>query len=205
VERQRADEHRDHAAQLAELAGRLVPPTVQPTAPPAITISPNFSPVMSPVIGGHNAESHSSAVTNTTIHAGDGNLINTGNFKTDGGMVNLGDLSDQARISIEAVPDQRLGADQPSLRELLQKLKASVDDDPTLPDDTRAEALGEVNELAAAAQDPQKNGGLARRAINALRGLTAGLSETNKAVAESSKLVRAVKTVLPLIAGFFVV
>jgi hypothetical protein len=155
-------------------------------------------------MGGHNAATHSTAVSNTTIHAGDGNLINTGRLNTSGGMVNLGDLSDQARITIEAIPDQRLGEDQPSLRELLQELKASVDADTHLPESTRAEALSEVKELAAAAQDPQKNGGLARRAINALKGLTAGLSETNKAVAESSKLVGAVKTVLPLIAAFFV-
>jgi uncharacterized protein YjbI with pentapeptide repeats len=200
VERQRAQDHSNRADQFAELAGRLVPPANQTPNPTTV----NISPVISPVMGGHNAESHSNAVGDTTIHAGDGSLINTGRFNTAGGMVNMGDLSDQARITIEAVPDQRPGEGQPSLRELLQELKASVDADTHLPESTRAEALGEVNELAAAAQDPQKNGGLARRAINALRGLTAGLSETNKAVAESSKLVGAVKTVLPLIAAFFV-
>ena len=39
--------------------------------------------------------------------------------------------------------------------------------------------------------------------MNTLKGLSAGLSETNKAMAETSKLVGAVKTLLPLIAGFF--
>jgi hypothetical protein len=46
--------------------------------------------------------------------------------------------------------------------------------------------------------------GPARRAINALKGLSAGISETNKAVEESSKLVGAIKRLLPLIAAFFV-
>jgi uncharacterized protein YjbI with pentapeptide repeats len=178
VERQRAEDHSNHASQFAELASRLVP-------------SVNYSP-------------NPTSVTTTTIHTGDGNLINTGSFNTAGGMVNLGALSDQARITIEALPERRPEDGQSSLRELLQELKASVDTDPQLPDNTRAEALTEVTELANAAQDPNKNVGPARRAINALKGLSAGLSETNKAVAETTKLVGAVKTVLPLIAGFFV-
>jgi hypothetical protein len=197
-ERQRSEDRGNHAAQLAELAGRLIPPA-NPT-PTTVTIAP----VINPVIGGNNAESQATTMNNTSIHTGDGSLINTGSLNIAGGMVNLGALSDQARITIEALPERRLVDGQPSLRELLQELKASVDVDPQLPDNTRAEALSEVTELANAAQDPQKNVGPARRAINALKGLSAGLSETNKAVAETSKLVGAVKTVLPLIAGFFV-
>ena len=197
-ERQRSEDRGNHAAQLAELAGRLIPPA-KPT-PTTVTIAP----VINPVIGGNNAERQATTMNNTSIHTGDGSLVNTGSLNTAGGMVNLGALSDQARITIEALPERRLVDGQPSLRELLQELKASVDVDPQLPENTRAEALTEVTELANAAQDPQKNVGPARRAINALKGLSAGLSETNKAVAETSKLVGAVKTVLPLIAGFFV-
>jgi uncharacterized protein YjbI with pentapeptide repeats len=197
-ERQRSEDRGNHAAQLAELAGRLIPPA-NPT-PTTVTIAP----VINPVIGGNNAESQATTMNNTSIHTGDGSLVNTGSLNIAGGMVNLGALSDQARITIEALPERRLVDGQPSLRELLQELKASVDVDPQLPDNTRAEALTEVTELATAAQDPNKNAGPARRAINALKGLSAGLSETNKAVAETSTLVGAVKTVLPLIAGFFV-
>jgi hypothetical protein len=142
-------------------------------------------------------------VTTTTIHAGDGNLFNTGTLNTGGGLVNLGDLSDQARLTIEALPDQRPAAGQPSLRELLQELKASIDADSHLSETTRAEALGELQELATAAKDPRANGGPARRAMNALKGLSASISETNKAMEETSKLVRAVKRLLPLVAGFF--
>ncbi|MFN9643521.1 MAG: hypothetical protein ACK6BG_00005, partial [Cyanobacteriota bacterium] len=182
-----------------ELTGRLVPPKTPAPAPTSVTIAP----VISPVMGGNNAHSPSPAVSTTTINSGDGNLINTGTVHTGGGLLHLGDLSDQARLTIEALPDQRPGAGQPSLRELLQELKASIDADSHLSDTTRAEALGELQELATAAKDPRANGGPARRAMNALKGLSAGLSETNKAVEESSKLVGAVKRLLPLIAGFF--
>ena len=200
VERQRAEDHSTHASQFAELASRLVPVANYNPHPTSVTIAP----VISPLMGSHNAQSQSPAVSTTTIHTGDGNLINTGSFNTAGGMVNLGDLSDQARLTIEAIPDQGPGDGQPSLRQLLQELKDSVDADSQMPETSRAEALEEIKELATAAQDPNNNVGPARRAINALKGLSAGLSETNKAVAETSKLVGAVKTVLPLIAGFFV-
>jgi len=199
VERQRADDRGNHANQLAELAGRLIPATNPSPTPTTVTIAP----VINPVMGGNHAESQSTTMNSTTINAGDGNLINTGSFNSAGGMVNLGALSDQARISIEALPEQRSAEDQPSLRELLQELKASVEADTQVPESTRAEALTEVTELAKAAQDPQKNVGPARRAINTLKGLSAGLTETNKAVEESSKLVGAIKRLLPLIATFF--
>ena len=199
VERQRAEDHSNHASQFAELASRLVPVTNQNQNPTSVTIAP----VINPVMGSHNAQTQSPAVSNTTFHTGDGNLINTGSLNTAGGLLNLGDLSDQARLTIAALPDQRTAEGQPSLRQLLQELKDSVDADSQVPESSRAEALAEIKELATAAQDPKKNGGPARRAINTLKGLSAGLSETNKAMAETSKLVGAVKTLLPLIAGFF--
>jgi hypothetical protein len=142
-------------------------------------------------------------VHNTTIHAGDGNLINTGTFDTGGGMVNLGDLSDQARITINALPDQRLAAEEPTLRELLQQLQASLDGDTEVPESNRAEALSEIHAIASAAQDPKQNASLARRAMNTLKGISASVSEANKALEESSKFVATVKKVLPFIAAFF--
>ncbi len=199
IERQRAEDHKSHAAQLAELAGRMVPVSNYNQNPTTV----NISPVINPMIGGHNAEGQPSAMSTTTIQAGDGSLVNTGRIKTAGGMLNLGDLSDEARITIEAIPDQEPGTGQPSLRQLLNELKACIDADSHLTESSRAEALAEVKDLATAAQDPKKNVGPAHRAIDALKGLIAGLSETSKAVAETSKLVGAVKTLLPLIAGFF--
>jgi hypothetical protein len=40
--------------------------------------------------------------------------------------------------------------------------------------------------------------------MNAINGISAGLTETNKAVEESSMLAGAIKCLLPLIAAFFV-
>ncbi|WP_411875365.1 pentapeptide repeat-containing protein [Vulcanococcus limneticus] len=201
-QRQRDEDHREHRKQIQQVldtVARLAPAI----GPPSITIE-NRPSIHIDNDNSSNTTHTTTAMTHNEIKAGDGSLVNTGSLNTAGGMVNLGALSDQARITIEALPERRLVDGQPSLRELLQELKASVDVDPQLPENTRAEALTEVTELANAAQDPQKNVGPARRAINALKGLSAGLSETNKAVAETSKLVGAVKTVLPLIAGFFV-
>ncbi|MFN9546191.1 MAG: pentapeptide repeat-containing protein, partial [Cyanobacteriota bacterium] len=78
-ERRVSEVERERATQFAELASRLVP-AVHPTP-------------------------HPTTVVNNTFHAGDGNLINTGTFHTGGGLVNLGALSDQARLTIEALPD----------------------------------------------------------------------------------------------------
>jgi uncharacterized protein YjbI with pentapeptide repeats len=184
--------------QLADIIGRLVPPTPPPTTPPPIHVNPIIN-----VSGNHTNATQNPAVNNTTIHAGDGNLINTGSLNTEGGMVNLGDLRDQARIAINALPDQRLTAEEPTLRELLQQLQASLDGDTEVPESTRAEALSEIHTIAKAAQDPKQNASLARRAVNALKGISASVAEANKALDESSKFVATVKKVLPFIAAFF--
>ena len=52
----------------------------------------------------------------TTIQAGVVNLITTGTLHTGDGLVNLGDLSDQARLTIEAHPNQLAAEGQPSGR-----------------------------------------------------------------------------------------
>jgi uncharacterized protein YjbI with pentapeptide repeats len=184
--------------QLADIIGRLVPPTQPPTIPPPIHVNPIIN-----VSGNQTNATQNPAVNHTTIHAVDGNLINTGSLNTGGGMVNLGDLSDQARIAINALPDQRLAADEPTLRELLQQLQANLDGDTEVSEGTRAEALSEIHTIATAAQNPKQNASLARRAINALKGISASVAEANKALEESSKFVATVKKVLPFIAAFF--
>lgn len=197
-ERRVNEVQRTHNAQLVEIMGQLVPPKQSPTSPQAINVNPSFT-----LSGSHTSLTHNPAVTNTTIHAGDGNLINTGTVDTGGGMVNLGDLSDRARIAINTLPDQRLSAEQQSLRELLQQLQASLDGDQELPVSSRADALSEIHTIATAAQEPQQNASVARRAIHALKGISASITEANKALEESSKFVATVKKLLPLITAFF--
>jgi uncharacterized protein YjbI with pentapeptide repeats len=190
-ERRRADDHRDHVQQALQAVARLAPAT----GPPSITIENR--PSIHIVNENTSNTTHTSTdMTHNEIKAGDGSLINTGKFQPSGGIVNLGALSERARITIEAVPDSRLDVNQPSLRELLSQLKTSIDADTSLNDTTRADALAEVNDLAQAAQDPAKNASLARRSINALKGL-------NEGIGESFKLATALKSLLPLIAGFF--
>lgn len=60
-------------------------------------------------------------------------------------------FNDQARLTIEAFPNQRPAEDQPSLREVHQELKASIEADSFLSEPTPAQALGEIQELATAA------------------------------------------------------
>ena len=90
-ERQRSEDRGNHAAQLADLAGRLIPPA-NPT-PTTVTIAP----VINPVIGGNHAESQSTTKNTTSIHAGDGSFINTGSLNTTGDLVQ-GDKVGRDRI-----------------------------------------------------------------------------------------------------------
>ena len=86
-ERRVNEVQRTHNAQLVEIMGQLVSPSQPPTSPQAINVNPSFT-----VSGSHTSLTHNPAVTNTTIHAGDGNLINTGTLDTGGGMVHLGEI-----------------------------------------------------------------------------------------------------------------
>ena len=109
-------------------------------------------------------------------------------------------LNDQAHSSIEAVPAIRDAADQPSLRERLSRLKASIESETSLDDTTGADALSEVNELALAAQDPVGHARLYLPSINAFEGLTTGSAAPTKMAPGTSQLVQAVKKVLPPVA-----
>ncbi len=191
LERRRAEEHHSLTLQTLNLVKSLAPTTGNPQPPQIHHTYFNNGPNRS-MTGNHNE-----------IHTGNGSFVNTGNFKPQGSAINLGSLSDQARISIEALSEARPAADQPNLRELLSELKRQIDNDPQLPDIAKADALTEVQQLAAAAQDPSANASLARRSINALRGLGATVSQTTKLANETTGLLSAVQKLLPLIAGFF--
>ena len=190
VESRRADEHHSLIHQTLNLVKALAPATGNPQ-PASIHNYINNEPTRS-MAGTHNE-----------FHTGNGSFVNTGNFQPQGSAINLGSLSDQARISIEALSEARPAADQPSLRELLSELKRQIDNDPQLPETAKADALTEVQQLAAAAQDPSAKASLARRSINGLRGLGATISQTTKLANETTGLLSAVQKLLPLIAGFF--
>jgi hypothetical protein len=131
LERRRAEEHHSLTLQTINLVKALAPASGNPQ-PPQITNYFNNEPNRS-MTGNHNE-----------IHTGNGSFVNTGNFQPQGSAINLGSLSDQARISIEALSEARPAADQPSLRELLSELKRQIDNDPQLPDIAKADAHTEV-------------------------------------------------------------
>jgi uncharacterized protein YjbI with pentapeptide repeats len=91
-ERQRSEDRGNHAAQLAELAGRLIPPA----NPTSTTVT--IAPVINPVIGGNNAESQATTMNNTSIHTGNGSFVNTGSLNTAGDLVH-GDKVGRDQIS----------------------------------------------------------------------------------------------------------
>ena len=190
LERRRAKEHHSLTLKTLNLVKALAPASGNPQ-PPQITNYINNEPTRI-MTGNHNE-----------FHTGNGSFVNTGNFQPQGSAINLGSLSDQARISIEALSEARPAANQPNLRELLSELKRQIDNDPQLPDTAKADALTEVQQLAAAAQDPSANASLARRSINVLRGLGATVSLTTKLANETTGLLSAVQKLLPLITGFF--
>jgi len=81
---------------------------------------------------------------------------------------------------------------------LLAQLQSAVEADSELGENEKVEALVEVGELAKAAQSP-KEGVMqkaAKGAMNALKGITAGLSD-------ASKLASACKELIPLITSMF--
>lgn len=108
-------------------------------------------------------------------------------------VVNLRDISGQVSNQINQLPAESI-PDQPSLKDLLTQLQSAIEADTELAEDAKAEALTEVGEIANAAQRP-KEGVMqkaAKGAINALKGIAAGLSD-------ASKLASACKDLLPLI------
>jgi hypothetical protein len=142
-------------------------------------------------------------MSNTTIHAGNGNLINTGTLDTGGGILNLGDLRDQARIAINTLPDQQLAIEKSSLCEKSQRPKASLQVETEESESGRTVDPGVIDTTTKSAQDPQQNVSLGRRAINALKGISASVSEANKRLEESSKFAATVKNIYSKIATFF--
>lgn len=112
-------------------------------------------------------------------------------------VVSLRDISGQVSNQINQLPVNST-LDQPSIKDLLARLQNAIEADKELGEDEKIEALAEVRELANAAQSP-KEGAMqktAKGAMNALKGIAAGLSD-------ASKLASACKELLPLIMTAF--
>ena len=106
-------------------------------------------------------------------------------------MVNLGTISGQVTHQIN-----QLGSNAPQLQDLLTQLQQAIEAEAALSDTDKADALEQVEKLAAAGQAPQENQSRAKRAIGVIQDITEGLTETNK-------LVDVCKNLLPAIGVLF--
>ncbi len=135
---------------------------------------------------------------NPTITTGDGSFVATGDVSLTGSTINLGEISGQVTNQINQLPDVSEIPGQPSLKDLLRQLQTAIETASELSHADKADALAEVAELAKAGQTPLESAmqKLAKRSMNALKGMASGLSDT-------ATLATALKTLLPLIAGIF--
>jgi uncharacterized protein YjbI with pentapeptide repeats len=108
----------------------------------------------------------------------------------------IGAISGNVTNTVNQLPDSPTA--EPGIKELLKELQAAIESDSTLSDDDKAEALEQVQTIAAGGSQPQD--GLIQKtvktAMKVLKGTIADLPSTEQLVKVSLK-------VLPLIAGFF--
>ncbi len=89
---------------------------------------------------------------------------------------------------------------QLQLKNLLTQLQAAIESEPNLNEEEKREALAEVGEIAAAGQSPT-DGPMkkaAKRAINALKGITLGLSETTTLATTAKGMLDAIALLFAL-------
>jgi uncharacterized protein YjbI with pentapeptide repeats len=122
-----------------------------------------------------------------------------GTFNASGSALNLGDISG----TVTNILNQLQSANHPNapqLADLLQQLQTAINNEPTLPDEGKAEALTEVNVLAEAGKNPQKETQKekANLALKILNKMIAVLPSTATLVESCSKLLPAIVKLLGL-------
>jgi hypothetical protein len=78
-----------------------------------------------------------------------------GTFNASGAAFNLGDINGTVTNILQQLQTAN-HPNAPQLADLLRQLQTAINKEPTLPDEDKAEALTEVNVLAEAAKNPQK-------------------------------------------------
>ncbi len=115
------------------------------------------------------------------------------NINANSSIVSLRDISGQVSNQINQLGGSET---QVQLKDLLTQLQSAVETEPTLSEDEKAEALEEVEAIAEAGRtveaDSSKSQKLAKRAMNALKGMTAGLTETTNLVEVCGRLLPAI-------------
>jgi uncharacterized protein YjbI with pentapeptide repeats len=137
---------------------------------------------------------HMTAITTSEAMQGN-DQSQTINFQGDvnihNSTVSLRDISSQVNNQINQLSN---GEIQARLKDLLTQLQIAIEIEPALNETDKAEALEEVERLAKAGQSTQASSSqkLAKSAMNALKGIVYGLTETTKTVEVVSRLVTAI-------------
>ncbi|MBD2036985.1 pentapeptide repeat-containing protein [Leptolyngbya sp. FACHB-321] len=137
---------------------------------------------------------------NQNISAGGNVDASTGAKITVGGDVtgstlNLGTISGQVTNLLQQLKDSPVQGST-NLAEILTSLQTAIQEEQTLPDEKKQEALEAVATLAEEGKKPSENrvAKLCSLAVNALKGIASTVSDT-------SKLVGVVNTSLPFLKG----
>lgn len=122
-----------------------------------------------------------------------------GDFHASGAALNLGEISGTVTNTINQLPDSPQ-PNQPGIKELLNELQKSVEAEPELKPEDKAEALEQVKVLAEAGLNPQEGRmkKLAGTAIKILRGTIASLPSAASLVEACNKLLPMITKLLGL-------
>lgn len=124
--------------------------------------------------------------------------INVGRDLTiSGSTLNLGEISGNVSNTIDQLQNTPTPA-AAELADLLKQLQETIEADPDLPPDDKAEALEQVGTLAKAGQTPQDGTlkKLANTAVKILKGTVSALPDTAKLVESCAKLLPLITTLL---------
>jgi uncharacterized protein YjbI with pentapeptide repeats len=122
-----------------------------------------------------------------------------GNFNASGSAFNLGDISGTVTNTLHQLQTaNHLNAHE--LADLLKQLQTAINDEPDLPSEDKAEALTEVNVLAEAGKNPQKETQQkkANTALEILKSMISALPPTATLVKACSELLPAIAKLLGL-------
>jgi hypothetical protein len=122
-----------------------------------------------------------------------------GDFNASGSALNLGDISGTVTNTLQQLQTTN-HPNAPQLVDLLKQLQTAINDEPDLPPEDKAEALTEVNVLAEAGKNPQKETQQkkANTAIEILKSTIAALTPTAALVKACSELLPAITKLLGL-------
>jgi uncharacterized protein YjbI with pentapeptide repeats len=122
-----------------------------------------------------------------------------GDFNASGSALNLGDISGTVTNTLQQLQTAN-HPNAPQLADLLQQLQLAINDEPELPPEGKAEALTEVNVLAEAGKNPQKETQQkkANTALEILKSTIAALTPTASLVKACSELLPAIAKLLGL-------